>query len=103
MKCKITVLRRLFDQELVDLYSAENTKESPLSACTAFSDGQEFILEGSPSMPEGFCFWAWADIQRDVAAIMFGADYPWIKQKGTIIICCSDGLRPVVFKLERIE
>ncbi|MCK4693736.1 MAG: TIGR04076 family protein, partial [Anaerolineales bacterium] len=28
---------------------------------------------------------------------------PWIKQSGTIITCCTDGLRPVIFKVERIE
>ncbi|RLB26553.1 MAG: TIGR04076 family protein, partial [Deltaproteobacteria bacterium] len=29
--------------------------------------------------------------------------YPWLKQKGVAIACCTDGLRPVIFKLERIE
>ena len=52
--------------------------------------------------PPGFCGWAWADIQRDVAHLALGGDFPWIKQKGTMISTCTDGLRPVVFKLERL-
>ena len=27
----------------------------------------------------------------------------WIKKKGNMVSCCTDGLRPVIFKLERIE
>jgi len=34
--------------------------------------------------------------------LAFGGDFPWFKEKGIAISCCSDGLRPVVFKLERI-
>jgi uncharacterized repeat protein (TIGR04076 family) len=28
---------------------------------------------------------------------------PWVEQKGAAIACCTDGYRPVVFKIERIE
>jgi len=102
-KCKITVLKRLLLEDLIKEYSSEGTPEEPLGQCTTFRDGQEFIIENDPVMPEGFCFWAWSDIQRDVAMIMYGADIHWISKKGTMINCCSDGLRPVVFKVERIE
>jgi len=27
----------------------------------------------------------------------------WMKKDGTNIVCCTDGMSPVVFKLERIE
>ena len=102
-KCRITVLKRMFNSELVKEYSAEHTPENPLTPCTVYDDGQEFFVEGDAKMPEGFCFWAWADIQRDVAAIMYGASIPWISNTHTLINCCTDGLRPVVFKLERID
>ena len=35
--------------------------------------------------------------------MMFGGNMPWLKEKGTTITCCTDGLRPVIFKLERME
>jgi uncharacterized repeat protein (TIGR04076 family) len=34
---------------------------------------------------------------------MFGGSYPWIKQDRTAITCCTDGLRPVIFKVEMLE
>ncbi|AIF51560.1 hypothetical protein [Pelosinus sp. UFO1] len=39
----------------------------------------------------------------EVGDIALGHDYPWIKQKGTEIFCCADGLHPILYKLERIE
>jgi uncharacterized repeat protein (TIGR04076 family) len=35
---------------------------------------------------------------------MCGGNFdPWVKEKGTAIACCTDGYRPVVFKIEAIE
>lgn len=53
-------------------------------------------------MPEGFCSWAWADIQRDVLVVMSGGSISWFNRKNMSIVCCTDALRPVVFKIERI-
>jgi uncharacterized repeat protein (TIGR04076 family) len=100
-KCKITVVRRTINQDLIDEYLSD-TRES-FGRCQAYEDGQEFVIESFPLKPEGFCDWAWADIHRDIVAVMFGGSYPWIKQPGTAITCCTDGLRPVIFKVERIE
>jgi uncharacterized repeat protein (TIGR04076 family) len=100
-KCKITVVKRTIHQDLIDKYLSD-TRES-FGRCQAFEDGQEFILDGFPLKPEGFCDWAWADIHRDVVATIFGGSYPWIQQPGTAITCCTDGLRPVIFKVERMD
>lgn len=95
-KCRITVLKRTAaDQDLIDEYLDDSFKEKGFGVCTAFEDGQEFVTD-SPRMPEGFCNWAWVDIQRDVVAVLFGGDYPWVKQPGTAITCCTVGFRPVV-------
>jgi len=45
---------------------------------------------------------AWGDLQKDVNAIMFGGDYPRIKQAGVAIASCTEGIMPVVFKIERL-
>ena len=100
-KCKITVVKRTINQDLIDEYVSK-TREN-FGRCGAFEDGQEFTVEGFPSKPEGFCDWAWTAIHQDVTAMMFGADYPWIEKHGTAITCCTDGLRPVIFKVERVE
>ena len=99
--CKITVLRRTIHRDLMDDYLDE--ERGTWDRCQAFEDGQEFLIEGFPLRPEGFCDWAWADIHKDVMAVMFGARYPWIRQPGTAITCCTDGLRPVIFKVEWVD
>jgi len=98
-KVKITVVKRDLYKDLAELYAAN---PAGLVQCPLYADNQEFVLENT-NMPEGFCSWAWADIQRDVVAIASGANYRWIKDEGCLISCCTDGLRPVVFKIERID
>ena len=94
-QCRITVLKRCINQEIIREYIAEND----FDLCPKFMEGQAFILDYAEK-PEGFCSWAWADIQRDLAAIMYGADFPWFTDSGRHVVCCTDGLRPVVFLIE---
>ena len=100
-RCRITVLQRSLHQDLIDAYVSDTRED--FGRCQAYEDGQEFVIEDFPLKPDGFCDWAWADIHRDVVAVMFGGSYPWIQKPGTAITCCTDGLRPVVFKVEKIE
>lgn len=100
-KCKITVIRRTINEDLINEYVSDKLR--PYEQCGAYEDGQEFVVEGFPRKPKGFCDWAWTDIHRDVVAVMYGGSYPWIRQTGTAITCCTDGLRPVVFAVEKLE
>ena len=97
-KLKITVLKRDLYKDLADEYSTNKSIEP----CEMFEDGQVFILDRADK-PEGFCSWAWADLHRDFIAVLFGANYSWINRKNTIISCCTDGLRPVTFKIEGVD
>ena len=99
-KVKITVLRRFSPSEVFETSPA--TPTTPLEACGLFEDGQEFIVSEDLSMPEGFCMSAWVSIYCSIRVLAFGGDFPWFKEKGIAINCCIDGLRPVIFKLERI-
>lgn len=109
IKVKITVLKTMANKDLVDKYTKKsfftlsNSRKSGVDLpCPRFKVGDEFITDGL-SMPKGFpCDWAWADIQRDVCVLAFGGNFYWM-DKGVGITCCTDGLRPVVFKLKRIE
>jgi len=94
---KITVLKKLETGDIFEEYAAEEAQ----STCDAVRLGDEFISKAM-GIPEGFCSWAWADIQRDVVHLALGGEFPWMKKEGTMISCCTDGLRPVLFKLERI-
>ncbi len=96
-KYKITVVKRMANQDLIDQYG-----KGIVAPCDRFTDGQEFILDSS-NKPDGFCSWAWADIQRDATIIRFGGNIPYVKQPGTHIVCCTDAFRPVAFKIERLD
>jgi uncharacterized repeat protein (TIGR04076 family) len=101
-RAKITVVKKAFHQDLLDEYLHPDSKARGFGICTAFEEGQEFQLKGG-NCPEGFCSWAWADIQRDVMAVLMGNGFPWVGPENTAITCCTDGFRPVTFKVERIE
>ena len=58
---------------------------------------------GNSTPPEGFRAWAWVDIHREVVRVMGEGNNGALKQKGTTVTCCTDGFRPVVFKIERID
>ncbi|MBN1799400.1 MAG: TIGR04076 family protein [Spirochaetales bacterium] len=98
-KCKITVLKRMINKELADEYLTDNK----LTACDMFTDGQEFIAKDAFSIPEGFCSWAWADMRGYILATTTGGSFPWMRRQQAVIACCTDGLRPVVFKIERTD
>ena len=92
---KITVLRRMVFEEF-NVY--KTGKSSP---CERLREGQEFLSKGA-NMPEGFCSWAWADIQKYVLTLARGGNLLGSKP-GTFVTCCTDGYRPVLLLIERIE
>jgi uncharacterized repeat protein (TIGR04076 family) len=96
-KVRITVLQTLRNKELYDRYAVELSPR-----CPKLKEGQQFVSEDL-WMPEGFCDWAWSDIHRDVAVLCAGGSYPWMREKGVAVACCTDAFRPVVFLLEKLE
>ena len=92
-KVRITVLKRLFHKDLVEKY----TDTGDWTACSHFEVGQQFeVPETTPwHMPDGFCGWAWADMQKMVWGMARGGPH-------VFVTCCTDGYRPVVFLLEKV-
>jgi len=99
-KCKITVLKRTINQDLIDEYLDDEYTD--IGVCDCFTDGQEIVIDDYSGVPEGFCASAWADIRKDMLAVAMGANMPGIRQPGTIIAGCLDWFRPVIFKIERM-
>lgn len=102
-KCKITVLRKECYEDLQEQYLS-NPKAGP---CPCFEVGQEIIVDKAAykTMCDGkFCIDAWDSISKYVYSAIQGGNlmWTWCDEK-TLISCCNDGTRPVVFKLERIE
>ena len=100
-KCRITVLRRNLDSDLIAQFIDDDYAD--MVPCEIFRDGQEFIVEQVHQPPEGFCPWAWADIRHVIIRIAAGGDFPGMRKKGVEIAGCTDWFRPVIFKIERIE
>lgn len=100
-KCKITVLKRTVNQDLIDDYLDDEYRGVGL--CDCFRDGQEMVIEDFSTVPDDFCTSAWAGIRHDVLTVAMGADLPGIRQPGTVITGCRDWFRPVIFKVERMN
>ena len=92
---RITVLRKLHHRDLLAEYA-----ESIWIPCERLEQGQQFVSQGV-NMPQGFCSWAWADIQKYVMTLARGGDMRGT-QNGNFVTCCTDGFRPVLFRLERL-
>jgi uncharacterized repeat protein (TIGR04076 family) len=96
---QITVLRTTANQDLVEKYCAPGA----VAPCPHFTEGQEFIAEYG-RQPEGFCGWAWDDIQKACQILRQGGDFAgWSKDPNSIVRCCTDGIRPVVFDVKKIH
>jgi len=98
-KVKITVLRRFHPAEVFE--KSPITSKTSFGKCDRLEDGQEFIVENM-AIPEGFCNTALLSIYSNVRLLSYGFDLPWFEEKGVALNSCTDGFRPVVFKLQRI-
>ncbi|MFW9924510.1 MAG: TIGR04076 family protein [Candidatus Thorarchaeota archaeon] len=101
-KIKITVVKKFKTKDVLG-YDFKFPNSNVVKECNQVQEGQEFIVENDLSMPEGFCRWAWVDIYRDIAVLTMGGTFAEGELTGTKYSCCSDGLNPVVFLLERLE
>lgn len=85
-KVKLTVIDKKLYPELQGQYCADpNT------------------VAGGPKLPH--CSELWDAISRYIYTGLQGGSimHGWMKEDNTMIACCSDGTRPVIFKIERID
>jgi len=97
-KCKITILKKTLNRDFVEKYAV-----SEVVPCEYFQEGQEIIVDSPFELPEGFCSWAWSDIRHDVFSVMLGGKRPYANPPEAAIACCTDGYRPVFFKIETFK
>ena len=105
-KVKITVMKREYYQDLAD----EFLVDPQVGKCSKFYEGQEFMVDQSEyytfTHDGKFCQAAWDTIKEKVYAGLQGGRFfreGWHKDTSKQILCCDDGVRPVVFLLERID
>jgi uncharacterized repeat protein (TIGR04076 family) len=96
---KLTVLKRFDTNEIFDPLPIKTTYSGP---CSLYKDGQEFIVKNE-NQPKGLCPLAWNALFPYILTLMNNGNFrEWYDEDGVAVGCCPDGLRPVVFKLERI-
>jgi uncharacterized repeat protein (TIGR04076 family) len=94
---KITVLKR-FDTK--EVFKDPPVKAKYSGPCPVFKEGQVFHVD--ESMPSDFCPYAWDTIFPYIIALRSDGSFnEWYEEPGVAVACCPDGLRPVVFKIER--
>ena len=125
-KVKLTVLDKKLYPELQRQYCADPDS----GACPCYHIGDEFIFErygdrddfwhmglgtltrtaadpdtvaGGAKMPH--CSEAWDAISRYIYTGLQGGSIMrgWMNDERVMITCCSDGTRPVIFRIERID
>lgn len=98
IKCKITVLKR---ECYTDIAKEQGVLD--LTPCPVLKEGHEFITKGifGNDIPDGFCYMAWQALVMPVNVLIGGGKV--LGHDDVHIACCTDGLRPVVFKLEKME
>ncbi len=101
-KVKITVFRTNFYEDLMAEYGTEG-----LGVCELHAPGQVFYSNGWQK-PTGLCDNAWNCMQDYVLAISQGCGLVygrgnWCNREDMCIVGCNDGLRTVIFKVERTD
>ena len=91
VKCKITVIKKTLFSDLCEKYAKEK-----VGICSRFEEGQEIFVTSPYRPSENFCAWAWADIRPSIHSVFWGG-------RKSSVVCCTDGFRPVIFNVERIE
>lgn len=96
-KLTITVIDKKSFEDIISKYCYAESDFAHI--CDQFEVGQVFYTDCPENRPEGFCAWAWRNIQQEVKAAYAGHTLPWVKVPHTYIACCSDGFRPVIFEI----
>lgn len=100
-KVKITVLKTEFYPELAERYLTDGREAGP---CPLQQVGDVFYYEGGAEKPEGLCPWAWIDLYRGISTLANGPLVnDWYSHKDRRILCCTDGVRPVIYELALLD
>ncbi len=107
-KVKLTVIDKKLYTELQNQYCLNPNSGS----CPMYNIGDEFLFERYAGKDDFWtmgkgnqCSEAWDAINRYIYTGLQGGSImrEWMKDEKVMIACCSDGTRPVIFKIERID
>lgn len=100
-RIKLTIIKKFTPIEIFGHEIIRSSGEK-IPICPFFEEGQVFLPENSFTKPEGFCGWAWRDLTVRFTKFDLLENEDWPKP-GETYVACGDGLRPVIFKLEKLH
>ena len=98
---RITVIKKQFDQELIDKYTT-GERAASMRPC-GMSVGDSFVVSQPVMCPEGLCPWAWHDIESFVRIAAFEGTIDESMPENSWVRGCTDSFRPVTFLIEPID
>jgi uncharacterized repeat protein (TIGR04076 family) len=101
-RIRITVERKFSPSEVFGHEMKQASSGDAIPSCGFVEEGQEFIAENSFKMPDGFCGWAWRDITVRLTKFDLIDDMDW-PERDVTYVACGDGIRPVIFRVERLD
>ena len=93
---KVTVVARLLVPEAV-----AQTAAGDWQPCPRFSEWAEFIIDARPLTRRRVSAVGPGGLNRHVVTLARSGNFH--VKPGTTMVACTDGYRPVIFKLERVE
>ena len=98
-KLKITVMKKFGPEEIFGHEILRNGV--PIPPCS-YEVGTEFIVDDHLNRPKDFCGQAWQDLYATLMVYYNGGDYNY-PELGVTYQPCADGIRPVIFKIEKLN
>ena len=105
MPVKITVVKTITPDDVFRNKIPDHIPEESRRTCPRHNVGDTFTSQ-THECPTGLCNWAYADIQKDITDLHY--DSPpyyerWLKGRRVNYVSCTNGLAPVIFKIERVR
>ncbi|MCE7742722.1 MAG: TIGR04076 family protein [Candidatus Heimdallarchaeota archaeon] len=97
---KLTVIKKFSPKDILGEEFIRSDGR-PIPICW-LNMGEEFIVDETGNMPENFCHHAWFGLYKNVQILKNGGNFSDWTGENMIYTACPDGIRPVIFKVERI-
>jgi len=100
-KVKITVIRKFNPIEIFGHEIIRHSTNKAIPTCS-MEEGKEYFVENLYEMPDDFCPRVWYDTHDIITMFFYGCDFDY-PEPGVTYIPCNDGVRPVIFKIEKLD
>ncbi len=98
-KLKLTVMKKFSPEEI---FGHEILRDGKTIPPCSYDVGTEFIVDHHLDRPKDFCGQAWQDLYTTLMIYYCGGDYNY-PEPGITYQPCGDGIRPVIFKIEKMS